>query len=90
MHSPAVEARLKANKRAYAHFEKFKKTYIRYAQDVLWLFSRYPATTEETRAFVVRKMILEYDPNIWGLSAVNMTAEEVADCFARLVVGHEK
>jgi hypothetical protein len=89
MHSPAVLARLKNNKLAYNHFEKTQKTYLRYAKEVLEFTSKYPALTPESRAFIVKRMILEMEPNIWGLANVNMTAEEVADCFARLVVGHE-
>jgi hypothetical protein len=90
MHTPAQEARLRANKNAYANFTKFKDTYVRYAKDVKdSLGSKYPALSLESRVSFVRQMILELDVNIYGLANVNMTATDVADCIARLVVGHE-
>lgn len=59
------------------------------ARDALAFTGKYPAMTLESRALIVKQMIREMDPNIWGLGNVNMTIEEVLDCFARLVVGHE-
>lgn len=89
MHSQAQLARLQSNRLAYAHFQKFKGTYARYAQDIREIFWKYPATTLAFRAYVVKAMILEHDPDIWGLGTASMTIEDTAGLFAALVVGHE-
>ena len=52
------------------------------------LFSKHPAISAEGRVFYVRQMIMDLEPNIWGLGTNSMPALEVADLFARLVVGH--
>ena len=83
-------ARLKSNKRAYDHFEKFKATYTRYAKDVLYFASKYPELkNEETRVNLVASWIIEFDKSIWALKVDYMTAQEIAETYARLVVGHE-
>ncbi len=86
-------ARLKANKRAWEHFERHKNTYKRYSQLFLGAsisFKEYEQfKNEETRVTLVKTLILQLDPSIWGLKNDWMTADEIADSFARLVVGHE-
>jgi hypothetical protein len=91
MHTSPLVNRLRVNRRAYDHFQKFQGTYLRYARTVRDMLKEYPLMTMEGRVFCVKRMILDLDPNIWGLSNVNniMTADEIADAFARLVVGHE-
>jgi uncharacterized protein YydD (DUF2326 family) len=86
--------RLKANKRAYEHFEKRKETYRRYAQTVLALSKTIPEykpfENEETRVNIVKEMILALDEDVYGLETTTMSASEIADSYARLVVGHER
>jgi predicted S18 family serine protease len=89
MHTAAIEARLKSNRLAYAHFQKFQSVYKGYAQSALEFYSKYPKMDLESRAKTVKDMIVQMDPNIWGLATFSMTAEEIADSFARMVVGHE-
>jgi hypothetical protein len=64
MHSAAIEARLKSNRLAYAHFQMFKSVYKGYAQSALEFYSKYPKMDIEARAKTVREMILQLDPNI--------------------------
>lgn len=88
--SASALARLKSNRRASDHFEKFKGTYARYAKEMKDFCAKFPLMNKpETRVNLVTIMILEMDPMIWGLSNSNMTVREVADTFARMVVEHE-
>jgi hypothetical protein len=89
MHSSAELARLKSNKLAYEHFEKFRPTYLRYASLVRETFSGFHDTTPKSRAAVVKTMILELDPHIWALATYTMTADLIAELMAVQVVGHE-
>jgi hypothetical protein len=83
-------ARLKSNKRAYDHFLRFQATFTRYAQDVFILQTKYPELkNEETRVELVAAWIQAFDKSIWGLKSDAMSATELADSYARLVVGHE-
>jgi hypothetical protein len=84
--------RLKVNKKAYEHFERHKESYRRFAQTVLAMSAvpEYkPFENEETRVNIVKEMILALDGDVYGLETVTMSADEIADCYARLVVGHE-
>ncbi len=87
MHSQAHSARLRSNRKAYNRFERFRGTYRGYVKDCEPLFSKHPAISAEGRVFYVRQMIMDLEPNIWGLGTNSMPALEVADLFARLVVG---
>jgi hypothetical protein len=84
-------ARLKNNKRAYDYFLRHQETFKRYAQDILVMAIRYPEiNNEETRVELVKGRILAFDKSIWGFSSDAMPADEIAESYARLVVGHEK
>lgn len=83
--------RLKSNKRAYDHYEKYRSTYIRYANEISYLVGKFPELrNEETRVNLVASWIIEFDSTIWALKSDGMTAQEIAESYARLVVGHEK
>lgn len=89
MHTAAIEARLKSNRLAYAHFQKMLPAYKAYAQSALEFFAKYPKVGPEFRVALVKDLILQTDPNIWGVASLSMSAQECADSFARMVVGHE-
>jgi hypothetical protein len=86
-------SRLQANKRAMDHFERNKETYKRYSRHFLALsmmindFSH--LKNDDTRASLIKTYILESDRSVWGLKTDWMTAEEIADSYAHLVIGHE-
>ena len=83
-------SRLKSNKRAYEHFQKYQETYRRYAKDVASFTNKYPEMkNEETRVNLVASWIVEFDKSLWGLKTDYMTAQEIAETYSRLVVGHE-
>lgn len=83
-------ARLKSNKRAYEHFLKNQDAYKRYAKHILVLAKEYPALENiETRIKLLASWIIELDDSVWALKTDWMSADEVADAYARLVVGHE-
>lgn len=85
--------RLKANKYAFLHYDKRRETYRRYAQTVLGLSLTVPDykpfANEETRVTIVKQMILSLDESVYGLQTTIMSADEIADSYARLIVGHE-
>jgi hypothetical protein len=88
--SGQAAAKLKANRLAWEHFSKFKGFYEGCAKDMLDFVKKYPrAANEESRVDMVKALIIEIDPNIWGLANATLSAEQVAECFARMVVGHE-
>lgn len=90
MHTPAQLARLKSVGKAYNHFLRFQNLYRGYAVDVRAFYARYPKVGTESYVFMVKRMILDCDQYIWGIAnGTSMTADEIADTFARLVVGHE-
>ena len=89
-HSAGVEARLKSNRRAWQHFSKYKNVYIRHAQRVRLMFSDYLLVRPETRIMVIQRMILDTDPEIAGISSVNMTTDEIALLCAQMVYEHDK
>ena len=87
-------ARLKANIRAYKHFLEHQTTYARYSARLLGLAKTFPDDfghweNVETRIDLVKEWIKSMDPSIWGLKTDWMTSDEIADSFARMVVGHE-
>ena len=82
--------RLKSNRLALSHFEKFKGTYFAYARAMKGLAKDFPRIDKsESQIAMVKALIMELDPDIWGLGNAALTAEQVAECFARMVVGHE-
>jgi hypothetical protein len=84
-------ARIKSNERAMAHFSEYEKTFRRYAKDVLDLAEKYPRfKNEETRVDLIKWWILEFDPSIWGLKTDIIPSEEIAETYARMVLGHEE
>jgi hypothetical protein len=91
--SSEAEAKLRANRLAWTHFEKFKDTYVAYAKAMKdFVASRKElARVErpESRVYMVTALIIQADPNIWGLANANLNGEQVAECFARMVVDHE-
>ena len=83
-------ARLKSNKRAYDHYEKHKELFVAYARNVRFLATQYPELSkEETRVGIVASYIYNLDRDIWVLKNDTISAEELADTYARFVVGHE-
>jgi hypothetical protein len=84
-----AEARLKANRFAWENFFKYKPTYEAYARDMKELAKKYSRANEETRVDMVKALIIELDPNIWGLANATLSAEQIAECYARMIVGHE-
>jgi hypothetical protein len=44
---------------------------------------------EETRVALVASWILNLDRDIWSLKSESISAEELAETYARFVVGHE-
>jgi hypothetical protein len=85
--------RLKANKYAWLQYEKRKSTYLRYSQTALGLSKTVPEykpfENEETRVNFVKQMILTLDDSVYGLETATISADEIADSYARLIVGHE-
>jgi hypothetical protein len=56
----------------------------------MYFVSKYPELkNEETRVNLVTGWIVEFDKSIWALKNDYMTAQEIAESYARLVVGHE-
>lgn len=83
-------ARLRSNKRAFDHLQRHKGMFVQYARSMLVLAKEYPALlNEETRVSLVTEMILNFDKDIWSLKDDSTTATELADMYARYVVGHE-
>jgi len=82
-------ARLKANKNAYEHFERKRPLYLKIAKDADEFCAKYPELQkDETRVSLVAKSIYEIDTGIFALKTNDMSAKEIADTFARMVVGH--
>jgi hypothetical protein len=83
-------ARLRSNKRAYDHFEKHKTLFAEYARMVRLFVGQYPELSkEETRVGIVAAYIINLDKDIWSFKNDTISAEELADTYARCVVGHE-
>ena len=91
--APQRLARLKANKLAYAHFEAHREIYLRYSQQALATARTASAfahwENQEVRVNIVKTLIMDLDGTIWSLQTPWMPGEEIAESFARLVVGHE-
>jgi hypothetical protein len=83
-------ARLKSNKRAFDHFEKHKQLFVAFARNVRVFAAQYPELSkDETRVPIVAAYIYNLDKDIWALKNDTMSAEELAETYARFVVGHE-
>src|SRR3954454_11623507 len=85
-----ASSKLKAHRLASQHYEKYIELYREYAQaarELSWKFQK--LENQESRVSIVKAYILEMDPDIWGLANTILTAEQIAECYARLVVGHE-
>jgi hypothetical protein len=88
--SKQTESRVRAHQRAWEHYERFKPTYVRYAVEQRQLLLKFPPLADKPESLIalVKQMILEMDPDIWGLATPHLSAQELADAFARFVVGH--
>ena len=82
--------RLKANKKAFDYFARHEKTFKEFANGQAAFASKYSELNEESRVVLVKTVILELDKSIWGLKTDWMSAEELAELYARCVVGHEQ
>ena len=85
------ESRLKAHRQAWEHFQKFSGKYLDFAKKMREATKEYDRVGKsESQIFMVKAMIIEYDQDLWGLAAANpiLTADQIAECYARLVVGH--
>jgi hypothetical protein len=83
-------ARLQSNKRAYDHYQKHKQLFLEFARSVLAFAQQYPELyNDETRVNLVAAYILTLDKEIWSLATASLPASELAEDYARFVVGHE-
>jgi hypothetical protein len=87
--SAAQKTKLVSHKRAYDHFLKSQKVLLGYARMAAAMSLVYPELNEASRIDLVKTLILHLDKSVWGLEVSWMSAPELAEIYARGVVGHE-
>ena len=83
--------RVKANKTAVEHYEKFRPFYLKCAQSARTMTAEYKEIewNMESRVALTATLILQVDPHIHALVTPYINASDLAEAFARFSVGHE-